>query len=45
MSLPDIKSMTIEELTELMSSFGEKPFRAKQLFSWIHEKVLRPSKI
>ena len=38
MSLPDIKSMTIEELTELMSSFGEKPFRAKQLFSWIHEK-------
>ena len=38
MSLPDIKSMTIEELTELMSSFGEKPFRAKQLFSWMHEK-------
>ena len=38
MSLPDIKSMTIEELAELMSSFGEKPFRAKQLFSWMHEK-------
>ena len=38
MSLPDIKSMTIEELTDLMSSFGEKPFRAKQVFSWMHEK-------
>lgn len=38
MSLPDIKSMTIEELSELMDSFGEKPFRASQIFSWIHEK-------
>lgn len=39
--MPDIKSMTIEELTELMTSMGEKPFRARQLFGWMHEKRVR----
>ena len=35
----DIKSMTLEELTERMSALGEKPFRAKQLFGWLHERL------
>ena len=34
----DIKSKTIEELKELLGSWGEKPFRAGQIFSWLHEK-------
>lgn len=36
----DIKSMTKEELRELMSSLGEKPFRAKQIFRWLHERLV-----
>lgn len=32
----DIKSMTLSELTEYITSTGEKPFRAKQLYEWMH---------
>jgi len=34
----DLKSMTIEELKELLTNWGEKTFRAAQIFSWLHEK-------
>ncbi|MBO5352655.1 MAG: 23S rRNA (adenine(2503)-C(2))-methyltransferase RlmN [Lachnospiraceae bacterium] len=34
----DIKSRTIEELKELLCGWGEKPFRAGQIFGWLHEK-------
>lgn len=34
----DIKSKTIEELKELLAGWGEKPFRAAQIFGWLHEK-------
>lgn len=34
----DLKSKTIEELKELLVTWGEKPFRAGQIFSWLHEK-------
>ena len=34
----DIKSKTIEELKELLTGWGEKPFRAGQIFGWLHEK-------
>lgn len=34
----DIKSKTIEELKELLTSWGEKSFRAAQIFTWLHEK-------
>lgn len=30
--MTDIKSMTIDELKELMTQIGEKPFRAKQIY-------------
>lgn len=34
---------TPEEWSEVMSAWGEKPFRAKQIFRWIHERgVLDP---
>ena len=35
----DIKSMNLEELKSYMESIGEKPFRAKQLYQWMHEKL------
>ncbi len=34
----DVKSMTLPELTALVNGMGEKAFRAKQLYQWIHEK-------
>ena len=38
--MTDIKSMTIEELKELMTQIGDKPFRAKQIYSWLHEHLV-----
>lgn len=32
----DIKSMTLAELTEFTAELGEKPYRAKQLYEWMH---------
>ncbi len=34
----DIKSKTIEELKVLLTEWGEKSFRAAQIFGWLHEK-------
>ena len=38
--MTDIKSMTIDELKELMTVLGDKPFRAKQIYSWLHEHLV-----
>ena len=35
---PDLRSMSLEELDLLVERMGEKPFRAKQLFRWLHHK-------
>lgn len=35
----DIKSLDLEKLTSYMVSIGEKPFRAKQLYEWLHKKL------
>lgn len=35
----DIASMTLDEITSLMQTLGEKPFRAKQIFGWLHNKM------
>ena len=35
----DIKSMTLEEVTAEMTALGEKSFRAKQLYDWLHVKL------
>ena len=37
----DIKSMTLEELKDEMKAIGEKPFRATQLYDWMHVKLAR----
>ena len=34
----DIKSLNIKELTAFMEELGEKAFRAKQIYQWIHIK-------
>ncbi len=35
----DIKSFTLCQLKDEMESMGEKPFRAKQLYEWMHNKL------
>lgn len=39
MEKKDLKSMTLEELTAEVTAAGEKAFRAKQLYQWMHEKL------
>ncbi len=39
--MTDIKSMTLEELKTDMEEIGEKSFRAKQLYEWMHKKLSR----
>ncbi len=36
--MTDICSLNIEELKSCMAEIGEKPFRAAQIFEWIHVK-------
>ena len=38
MEKTDIKSLNLEELTAFVESLGEKKFRAKQIYEWIHRK-------
>jgi 23S rRNA (adenine2503-C2)-methyltransferase len=38
--MTDIKSMYPQELSALMEALGEKAFRAKQLYSWLHEHMV-----
>ncbi len=37
----DIKSLTLEELKAEMENLSEKPFRAVQLYQWMHRKLAR----
>lgn len=40
MAQTDIKSMNLEELTEYIKSLGQPAFRAKQIYGWIHVKLV-----
>lgn len=33
----NLRDLTIEEMKDFMTKIGEKPFRAKQIFSWIYK--------
>ena len=35
----DIKSLSLDELKEQMREMGEKPFRADQIFTWLHVRL------
>lgn len=37
----DILSLTFSELSEQLSAMGEKSFRAKQVYDWLHVKKVR----
>lgn len=38
MNRTDIKSLNLEQLTEYAVSLGLKPFNARQIFVWLHQK-------
>lgn len=35
---PDLRALSVEELGALVASLGERPFRARQVFRWLHRK-------
>ena len=37
----DIKSLPLDQLKEELAALGEKPFRAGQLYRWLHVKLAR----
>lgn len=39
MEKKDIKSLYLEELKEELGQLGEKSFRAKQIYQWVHQKL------
>ena len=41
MEKTDIKSLTLPELTAFVEELGEKGFRAKQIFQWLHQKNIQ----
>jgi 23S rRNA (adenine2503-C2)-methyltransferase len=38
---PDLRSLLPDELAQLLSSLGEPPYRALQLFRWVHRRAAR----
>lgn len=38
--LIDVKSLTLQELREILTAMGEKAFRANQLYQWMHVKLV-----
>lgn len=39
--LKDIKSYNLKELKEELTKMGEKPFRAGQIYRWLHVETVR----
>lgn len=37
----DLRSLTQEEMVQLAEGYGEKPFRGRQLFEWVHRKQIQ----
>lgn len=40
MEKKDLKSLNYQEMQEEMSAIGEKAFRGKQIYQWLHEKLV-----
>ncbi len=38
--MQDILSLSLEELTEEITDLGEKPYRAGQIYEWLHKKLV-----
>ena len=39
--MKEIKNLTLTELSEEMKTLGEASFRAKQIYEWLHVKLVR----
>ena len=39
--MTDLRSLTYDRLCDEIASLGEPAFRAKQIYSWLHEKRVR----
>src|SRR5947209_13166293 len=35
---PDLRSLDLSELSALVARLGEQPYRARQIFDWLHRK-------
>ncbi len=40
MSKTDLKSLNQEELQELVCALGEKPYRGRQIYIWLHQRLV-----
>ena len=40
MEKKDLKSLSYQEMLDEMAAMGEKPFRGKQIYQWLHEKLV-----
>lgn len=40
MEKEDIKELSLLELTKVLETMSEKPFRAKQIYEWLHKKLV-----
>lgn len=40
MEKKDIKSLYLQELEQEIRTLGDKPFRARQIYQWLHEKLV-----
>ncbi|KSV58687.1 23S rRNA (adenine(2503)-C(2))-methyltransferase RlmN [Acetivibrio ethanolgignens] len=40
MEKEDIKGLSLPELTKVLETMSEKPFRAKQIYEWLHKKLV-----
>lgn len=36
----NIRDLTIDELNDVINSYGEKPYRARQIFEWLHKHMI-----
>lgn len=43
--LPQLPSLSLDEIRQLMSSMQEKPFRAKQIVDWRNKGILNPKEM
>jgi 23S rRNA (adenine2503-C2)-methyltransferase len=39
--MKDILDLTKKELTDTLGPYGEKPYRAKQIFTWLHQRRVK----
>lgn len=40
MEKKDLKSLSYQEMLDEMAAMGEKTFRGKQIYQWLHEKLV-----